>query len=419
MKKRYDISSFLFTLSFALYPISALALYKIFFVGIAASFTSLLFSGKLKRWTTFIKNPTVILALLLFALPFASQTWSQFPEETLNRSPVVLLQILIFIASATIFMSNGWRFGISTSLVIATTLAIVSIYLLHQYGSIRATSREMKDFSGAFSNLASSTFLVLFPLFLKASKKHANAAFLYAGLGISIIVIVLSESRSAIALLLFGFLMLTLFSPERKAKRVFNFLVFSLAVATTTAFLVIYLKEQITSLPVVGRFLDSQLVSGSGPLASILSPDSSANDYMRALMYNTGLEVIENNWLIGAGYGSIKGYMDLQYGFGVVSHNWIITCLGELGITGLILFLAFVTRLLIGLYRATNNHLISLNNRMLSSYMLVSLSLLITQGLSRPLLSNPMLGLLAGISFGIITISQRSTMSRDVVKSSI
>lgn len=402
MANSQRVARYTMSLAALVQPVVSLFYLRIFHFVLLFGFVLFVLKGGLKTIRYCLRTPYTVAILLLFIYPVVTYLWSTYPDETLYRASVVIVQIPVFLLTLAIVLNaslpNVYRFLV----LYVTAFALVSICIFIVYGTFRPDTYAMKQVVGSFSNSASSTVLCCLPFFLMNRRRALSNYVSYGLVGLSVAIIVLSQSRSALGLLVIAIILTLLFSPDSKLNRIMRFL-FGVLCASC---IFLYITSSGFGNQVVGdtvtRFFDSQLISGSNILDSILNPDRSGQDYVRTLMYQQGLELIKNNWLFGAGFGTLKSVMADSVGRGTVSHNWIITSLGEMGV---VCFLVLIYVLIQSLYyslRASVNRSLSPLDRVFPTQVFIGLSLLIMQGLTRPLFANPLFGVFLAFSVSVV-----------------
>lgn len=396
----------------AIYPLSIIFLYKAFVIAIVSGLLIFAMQGGLKAWNFYRREPLIIASLILICYPVITTLWSIDSSETTARSLTMLATHLpLFILTVSFVVSRGGRHVENGFLILILAFSVVSLFLYLNFGAIRADSSIMKETTGAFSNIAAAACLYSLA-FLIPTKRSSKYFLIFSFTTISAIaIIIISESRSALLLSFLFFMVTITFMPGQRRQRgikvvsIFSTFIFGFA------FLSYLLAGTELLTPVIERLLSSQLLGTGGFAEAVLDPDKEADDYKRTLMYAGGYDLIKNYWVFGAGFGVLKVSMESTFGVGAISHNWIITALGELGIIGIGTMLAITIMVFRENFKIIANLHRPLGFRILAFQLLIVYSSLLLQGLSRPLFMNPLFSVVLGLACGILILNRNSNFN--------
>lgn len=272
----------------------------------------------------------VLVVLFFFALPILSAAWSIDPMNTLYHGLVPLLSFPIFYLTAYAFTRSVSVVNWIVACIVPLSIFFVAAYYFIEFGTIRPTSQSVSVVK-SFSNFASAMLVLCIPFIFASKALHCSKNWLHwALLACAVTVIMVSMSRSAIFLLILSFPLSAIIINGGAGDRLRATMVqgFGLLILVSAATLILGYEE--TVRPIVSRFQNSQFFH----LDNFANPDPGQADYVRVMMMLMGFDLIKEFPLLGAGYGSLRAYMESKAGFGFVSHNLIITAWGELGVFG-------------------------------------------------------------------------------------
>lgn len=287
------------------------------------------------------RKPDLILVLLSFVglWSMASALWSPNLVHTL-RSAVVLFGF-VYIAFAFYYagVSKGMAMLFWVVVLIPVSYTLISGTLLMIYGTVRPYAIT-DAVSAAYSTRAASHIIVCLPLLLFFYRWWPNRRpIILAAFSLCAFVLLSSGTRSALvttALVFPIYAVATHRNMTSLLKVAMKFLAAALVAAALS-----FLISKVTSapLPVVERIMSTD-ISLFFADDNILSKGKSAvgADYGRAIMYVEGFKLITSPSLSGAGFGSLGFITESNWNHFVMSHNLVITLLGELGVTGALLF---------------------------------------------------------------------------------
>ncbi len=312
-----------------LYP-ARLFLFKTLHIYVAACAAFLSLCLFVARRPLVVKK-SFILAGGIYLVPLFSVFATSYPEETRVALLASSVNIgLAYMASYKLDREVLLRAIALVALSFSIMLFVSSFFVVAVFGSLRPEGSQMAGVVGSFSNHASAIALLSLP-YLFWARKYGLISKMIGNLAIvaSVIVAVLSLSRAAFVIL-FMIVILTPFVLSRGAGSGIlkaALICFSVLFLNLVSYLVWGENSLIAQL--VTRFQESQVLSGG-----VIQPSKDLYDYARAAMYFEGYKMTLDYWPLGSGIGGLSAYMEERLGFGLVSHNILITAAGELGIVG-------------------------------------------------------------------------------------
>ncbi len=378
------------------------------FLFITFGFLLIIFQDCLRGKSRLVHNNKAINYYLFFSLPFFSVIWAHYPSETLFLGAIHLINIFIFYM--TLQVGKKSIIGLVRKLVIVIPIitALIFFAFLMIFGSVRAASSEMKEVVLSFPNIGAAFVVLLIPYLiiskqLGLSRNWRN--FLWVA---SLFIIFMSEGRSAIGLSIMG-IFLTYFILKGfnlrilfKALSVAGLILFSGLILDTT------LKKGLINSTA------TRLINSTNLVDNVLKgPDQSADDYRRALQYYYGIEAIKENPILGIGFRGLKPYMIERLHnerLGVISHNIIITTLGEMGLISFLLAVWIFWYSIASLRKIIKNYFDE-EAKTLAKATMISIILMIIQVQFRPFFINPLAIIILGIAFVQIRSFKMNTNS--------
>ena len=335
----------------------------------------------------------------LFLLMFASGLWSINQEVTFRYSIYLAYNLILFELIGLAVIDCKWIKKLFLFLPYIGFLIITVVWLEH--GAVRPNyeTRDLQDEFGSLSNHIPAIVIVCLPFLIMSFSEYKNKAIILGSLIALLAVVVLSQSRGGLSsyLLTLAGCLFFIKKFSLKIKLMFFLLLISLV-------FIIMMPSSIIEKNLQGiydRFSDSALFDMDFFDDADLPSQFSGSDYRRALMYKYGVRAIYENPILGIGFNTFKDYMGIYYPVNpVVSHNWVITFWGELGLIGLILgfavfFIAY-KKIFFGL-RFGKMYSDSIYKFYAS--LCIALSVIIFAGMFRPQLNNPVLYLILAIVF--------------------
>lgn len=283
------------------------------------------------------------LLLTIYLYPFASILWTDYFSKTIEGLLLVSVNIPLVLLALHAQRFEGVNRVCVISRLVPLVMFAMALFIFIRFGSFRPNSQLMGRSVGSISNHAAALTLMCLPLQLWSLKRQRqNRFFTYGSLLASLLVVFLSEARAAFVLLIMIFLLSAYWAHGRFDQKLGRF-VFGTSLFITVSFLVVlFLGWDKTFGQVIHRFEDSQLLRG----LLTMRAEAGLGDYARTSMYLQGLELVKIHWMFGAGYNALYPFMEGNIGFGLVSHNLIITALGEQGIMGLFLYALFFMKII-------------------------------------------------------------------------
>lgn len=389
---------------FTLNPLFILFWYKGYFIlismGLALTIMNDIVKSHGRLW--YDSRPKIV--CIFFVLPLVSSLWSRYPDESLWRGALVLINLAIFYlalrANAKTNEKLMQTLVIITPLIMALTFAII----FYKYGSIRPDSKSMSEVVGSLANVGPALVVLCIPYLLVFRSLAVKKSMLSIALGACVFVVLLSQSRGGFLMLAIVFPLTLYFLPESRSVRSAKTLKCCFAGLIVAGAVFFFLGFDRTVIPVIERFEQSQLWGDNG----LSSATRGKSDYRRTLMYVEGINALREEPLLGIGYGSLKLFIeDNNPGLkGIVSHNLIITAWGELGLPGLIVLLWLLVSIINGLRKCLANKYTNKREKRIAAATLVAFLVVIIHAQFRPLLNNPMFPVLLAQAYTIMRMKR-------------
>ncbi len=398
---KISFDSKLLILLIAIYPICLIIGLKYLFLAMILGFVYVLsFGSKITARSLLLPIRDMWPIWLFVAFSLGSYFYSLFPGETLRRV-FLLIPYLGFAYLGYRVIEKGDFSGMyMVALSTIFSVAIFFLYMMFLFGSVRSTSYVMTGEFGSFSNVGSALLVVTVPYVMHrviySRKKIWSLFFLVS----TLLLILMSTSRGAFifgGLALFGTL---LYSRGRLSRSAFKGLLIGLVIIGITGFLIGALGLQGSIEWLFERILSSNLYENviEGKVRSHEA------DYLRSLMYIDGIEIVKSNPVLGIGYGTFYKYMEKMHGYGVISHNLIITAWSEIGLHGLLAFI-LLTYLPLKRIFSANSALNRIGGYYYSSYgafLSIGFLVVMLHGMFRPQFDNPFFWIQIGAVFGFV-----------------
>lgn len=382
---------------FALYPVFILFWYKGYFITISLLISAALIldiiSSPGKVW--FDKTP--IVCYFFFLLPLITTIWSKYPDETLWRGTISIANIGIFYLFHRTSKKNRRQTISQLAPLIIFTISVTFLIIYIEYGTVRATSREMKELVGSIANAGTAMALPCLP-YLVAPGIVKNSTIRMSGIIACIFTVLLSQSRGAFLLLILLIPLLTIYYPASLRYRLNQLIKFFVVSSLTIWVAHIQMDSYHLFQSTKDRFSTSQILD----LATNLTPDKQRGDYGRAIIITEGISAIKEHPLLGIGYGGMSKFIEERQGHGRVSHNIIITAWGEMGVIGLISLIWLFFILYFHLYKYIKDKSELLEDRMLACATLTSLTIIFLHAQLRPFFSNPVVPIILAQAYSFI-----------------
>lgn len=400
----YTICKYTLLALFILLPVFVLFWYTGYFLlvlfGLIFVITTDLILNYGRVW--FDAYPSVV--YFFFILPIVSVVWSGYPDETLWKGSLVLVNLGIFylMARANEFKSN--EVVLKLVIIIPIVMALVFLVIYFMFGTIRPNSREMAENVGSIANLGPAMTIPCIPYLLLHPHNNQRRIYIWVALMSCLIVVLLSYSRAGIFMLPIAFLVSIILYPRKWSYRVVRLVKVGGVLIIFTGILVGFIGMDRTVYPILERFTTSQLTDSYG----LIEPSRYATDYRRALMYEEGIGIIVNQPLTGIGYGSLKPYLEERYGsaYGTVSHNIIITMWGEMGVPGLVLLIWLSLKVFTGLRKYRYVSTGSIDDKLIAAATLSALIVVFIHAQFRPFFSNPIFPIFLAQAYTMIKMTK-------------
>ena len=342
-----QISLFLLCIFFFVLPLSAYKL-KILYAYITISVLVMMVvsihrNALPAKWT-----PFVVTSMIYVGIPATSLFTSSYPGSTLDAliatGPINLG--LAFLASfvprdriilAVVFVVKA--------LVIAFFVAAIAIIAM--YGSLRPETVQAKASTGSLSNLLAANLVLAAPYLVWAHRERiGSAVWIRVLICVCVLLCLLAMSRSSVVVLFVVFLLMQCIKSKSTVRKFLFATRYVLVTFSLLTFLHVIGGDDAITAKLLSRFGDSQITSNLN-----ITPDRTAQDYRRALMYHEGFLMSMEFWPVGSGFGGLAPYIEDSWGVAVVSHNSIITIVGELGIVGVFSYCCVTGYILLHIYR--------------------------------------------------------------------
>ncbi|MCS3700522.1 hypothetical protein GGQ20_001839 [Salinibacter ruber] len=265
---------------------------------------------------------------LFFLAPFVSTLYSIDSSGTVYYSSLLLGFYFIYLTAHGSSQRIGCEWIYDLSLYIQITTAILFLYIVLTYGSVRPSSYDMRQVVGPISNQAAAISVLGIPYLLQYRESKVKKIF---GLILVVAIVVLSESRAAYMLSFISIPMTLFYRRKSSIKKVASFILYALS-GILLLYAIYVLTNRRVVLSVINRFNE------------LLNPISTSigDKNMRLLMFFTGIDIVTLKPITGVGYYMIRKYMEQLYGNGIISHNILVSVWSEMGLFGLISFLIMV-----------------------------------------------------------------------------
>lgn len=399
----------------ALYPVLRISEYKIFFFLIgAALYTSIVLSMGRKDLFHSIWTAPFVYAFL--GIPFLSIAWSIQPSETLIHAVILVGYGSIFTICHIIFLNNKIEWFYKLVVVIPILYGVIFIGILLTFGTVRPEGRYVHESIGSISNHIPAIALPTLPYLYVLWKKGYRRGLVFICVLFLLFIAVISESRAAYGLLVGYCVLIPLFTTQ-SLQSATRQIISAMIIVAIVGGAVYSFAGQETVGSVIERFSDSQLLQGNFSIR-----DEDAQDFVRIVMISETANIIYGDPLTGIGYRTFKEYMISKYGFGIISHNILLTTWGEMGILGFITFLGVIT----GAFRKASR--VQKRARIQKHFdhwefmaaTKAALVVVLLHALVRPQLTNPMLFIILAAPYGLgVREAPLSGMKSQSVSSSV
>jgi O-antigen ligase len=260
--------------------------------------------------------------------------WALDPEHTLVLTaqdllyPVIWFNAFLF-ARFTDARSVGWIFR-----GLPWAVALLFAYMLVRYGLIRPEDFTTASEIGALGNAGAITLLACLPYLAVRAIRGLPGGMLETVT--AVLLLLVSQSRTGYllgALLLCATVIALRPLGLRGMARVAGGVGAALSVGLV--FLAISGASEGVEATLKRFTAFDSLVQGSG------SGDPNA-EIERITMYVEGFNAWRSHPWLGIGYENLEGYISARHGFGVASHNLLITLFAECGWPSVIIFGSFL-----------------------------------------------------------------------------
>jgi len=383
-------------LSLVCYPFFSIFFYKGYFLTILLGLFIVVAVDLYLRNGRVFFDKQALPVYLFFCLPLVSTFWSIFPDITLWKGSLVLVNIGVFYLASRASLYKKNELISAVVIIVPSTVFFAFMFIFFVYGSVRPLSVSMADEVGAFSNLGGALVVLCVPYLFVLYKVKKSKVMVLLSLLACVLVVILSESRGAALMLLVSMVLSYYFLTGSYKYKHVKFL----AVSTVILFIGIFVYFgglDVIDSPIVKRFGESQVLHVL--YDNNLVPVKSEPDYVRAVMYVEGLDLVLENTLHGIGYGSMGYSLEEKYGFLVVSHNLFITVIGEMGIVGAVIFTWLMVVVFFRLRRMQKYSRLGSCDHLIASATIISIIVFFIHAQFRPQLLNPMLPVLLAMAF--------------------
>lgn len=307
-----------------------------------------LFSLQTKRLNINVGIDTSLF-LLSFLWIVASSFWSRDVFNGLSYSGVVFVNTILLLLISGVsfeFISNNICRIINFLLIICTVLSFV---LFIMYGTLRPAD-QLGHFLGAYGTRMAAYMATIMPFLVYSGRVRKNHA---ANILIVLCVLVglLTESRSGLAMVSISYIIsFVAVSGNYRDSFIKVIKIIPIVIILISLFLIFFSESNFLE-NLVGRILSTEISSYIAPQSTELGDRSSTDDWGRKVMYMTGWGLVSNPTVIGAGVGSLGYIIADSYNHFIMSHNFFITVIGELGLVGTVIYFFIGCRLIILFYR--------------------------------------------------------------------
>jgi len=403
LKKAASISKKTLFILFILYPIFVLFWYKGYFILILSGLLLVVINQIVLNNGRLWLGTRTAAVYVFFLLPIISVLWSHYPEETLWRGSLVLINIGIFYLMLTANRYDA-EIVISKLVIIVPFITLIVFMIIYMvYGSIRPDTVAMDEQIHSISNDLPALVVLCVPYLLMVPGIVRSKILIWGAVAASLFVVLLSQSRGGLMMILLSILMSIFMYPDKRSIRIIKFAKLSVAAILITAVMVFSFGLDRLVMPVIDRFENSQLTSLNG----FINPTKGGKDYRRAVMYSEGINAIYEEPILGIGYGSLSPYIEKSYIFSIVSHNLIITSLGEMGIPGLMVLLWLMFSIVVGLRNYRGGNAGTKKDKYFAAATLAALIVAFAHAQFRPLYSNPMVPVLLAQAYTMMRFTRK------------
>jgi len=330
-----------------------------------------------------------LVVYFFFSLPLISVLWSRYPDETLWRGALVLINIGIFYLMMRANSINPQVVISRLVIIVPVVMMILFVAIYIKFGAIRPETKEMNDFVKSICNGGPAMVVLCVPyLLLPGIIKNKWA--LWGALAACLFVVFLSESRGGFLMLAVAILLTVRFHPASLSARILRLAKMSviLGVVVVTMSLVIGVDRFV--IPVLDRFINSQVFE----VSSWSDPSSDEGDYGRVLLLVEGVNAVRDEPFWGIGYGGLKSHMEDRLDRGNISHNLFITAWSEMGLPGMFVLCWLLWSVFFGLSKYLKWRFDSRKNKMIAAATCAALIVAFIHAQLRPLFFNPMFPIL-------------------------
>ena len=219
-------------------------------------------------------------------------------------------------------------------------MLMADIYLLVQFGSLRAIDSEEKKIIGSFSNVnvaLMTSSIVYNSIFYKYSKSKLSLIIII----ISAVVLIYTESRVGFILMIAS-LVYGLYKLSFKYNDIiYSKIIKNIPSAVIAGLIVIFVFP---GGEVIARTIDR---FGTIQRVGLLAIDDQENraDLSRRIQYIAAISVISENPLVGIGAGNFPHYVQDTYGIYVTAHNLFLKIWVSIGLGGVLIMLFLLYQL--------------------------------------------------------------------------
>lgn len=396
-----SVSIYTLMLMFLLHPVFQLFLYKGHFLLVLAGLVVVLAVDGLGGDKKLHVNRLELPAYVFFLLPIVTALWSQYPDKTLWRGSLVLVNVGIFYLAMRASSGSMYRLISSVAKIAPLAFAIAFAMIFHEYGSVRVKA------VGSLCNVGAAIVVLCVPYLLAQLALTPRKVILYLCLVASVFVVLLSGSRGGYLALAMTFLFTFLLFPGTLRSRLvktFSWMLLAFVLGIGVVFA--YGASHTISL-MSKRLSHSQFFN----VSSYERPSRVHGvDRQRFLMFRAAVKAVRAHPVLGIGYGSLKSYdRDHRYGFVQVSHNLLVTAWAEMGIPGMAVLAWLLWSTFGSLIRVRREG--DLLFRYMVAATLTALTVAVIHAQFRPLYSNPMFAMLLAQAFIMIENSRSEKTS--------
>lgn len=332
--------------------------------------------------------------VFLFAMPTFSYFWSIDRIGTMQRAPILLINILIYYIASRQRIGDAVALMLRLPLILPVLIGISFLMLAITFGTVRQSDPEVVRYVGSYSNIAAAFAVLCVPFAVLGAQRATQKLPFYIALAVIGLIVILAESRASIVLYFGGLLLTVMMMPGRAEVKTARLLVLLAALFLTVVALAPLLANLQAVSSVIQRFAESQLfeLGGAG------MPLRDEGDFGRAVMYFEGFKIVRENWLMGIGYGALYARMEALYDFGLASHNLIITAVGEMGMLGLFSVVWALGAGVARLWRVRRDEAEDFDLRCAATVTIAAIAMAVVQAQFRPFHSHEMIPLLLAMA---------------------